>query len=131
MLCALLSCSVMSNSLKPTHCSLSGSSVHGDPPGKNTGMGRHALLQEIFPTQGSNPGLPHCRRIIYHLSHQGTPKPYIPRFNLATLHVCLQASLLGELCNSTGVGPPGSSCLVSPGLHLISPLPVLICILSL
>ena len=32
-------------------------------------MGCHALLQGIFPTQGSNPGLPHCRRILYHLSH--------------------------------------------------------------
>ena len=38
-------------------CSLSGSSVHGDPPGKNTGVGFHALLQGIFPTQGSNPCL--------------------------------------------------------------------------
>ena len=33
-----------------------------DPPGKNIGMGCHALLQGIFPTQGSNPGLPHCRQ---------------------------------------------------------------------
>ena len=36
-------------------------------------MGCHALLQGIFPTQGSNPGLPHCRQILYHLSHQGSP----------------------------------------------------------
>ena len=34
-----------------------------DPPGKNTGVGRHFLLQGIFPTHRSNPGLPHCRRI--------------------------------------------------------------------
>ena len=53
----------------PTHYSLPGSSVHGESPGKNTGVGCHALLQGIFPTQGSNPGLPHCRRILYHLSH--------------------------------------------------------------
>ena len=39
--------------------------------GRNTGVGCHALLQGIFPTQGSNPGLPHCRWILYHLSHQG------------------------------------------------------------
>ena len=39
-------------------------------PGKNTGVDIHALLQGIFPTQGSNPGLPHCRQI---LSHQGSP----------------------------------------------------------
>ena len=36
-------------------------------------MGCHALLQGIFPTQGSNPGLLHCRRILYHLSQQGSP----------------------------------------------------------
>ena len=41
-----------------------------DSPDKNTGVGCHALLQGIFPTQCSNPGLPHCRRILYHLSHQ-------------------------------------------------------------
>ena len=40
---------------------------------KNTGMGCHSLLQGIFPTQGSNPGLPHYRRILYGLSHQGSP----------------------------------------------------------
>ena len=44
-----------------------------DSPGKNTGVGCHALLQGIFPTQGSNPGLLHCRRILYRLSHQGSP----------------------------------------------------------
>ena len=42
-------------------CSPPGSSVHGDSPGKNTGVGCHALLQVIFPTQRSNPDLPHCR----------------------------------------------------------------------
>ena len=36
-------------------------SAHGDSPGKNTGVGRHALLQGIFQTQGLNPGLLHCR----------------------------------------------------------------------
>ena len=45
----------------PTDCSPPGSSVHGDSPGKNTGVGCHTLLQEIFPTQGLNPGLTHCR----------------------------------------------------------------------
>ena len=44
-----------------------------DSPDKNTGVGCHFLLQEIFPSQGSNPGLPHCRGILYHLSHQGSP----------------------------------------------------------
>ena len=43
-------------------------------PGKNTRVGSHALLQEIFPTKGSNLCLLHCRRIPYHLIHQGKPK---------------------------------------------------------
>ena len=43
-------------------------------PGQNTGVGGLSLLQEIFPTQGSNSGLPHCRRILYQLSHKGSPK---------------------------------------------------------
>ena len=64
--------------LCPTPCnpmdySLPDSSVRGDSPGKNTGVGSPALLQGIFPTQGLNPGLLHCRWILYHLSHQGSP----------------------------------------------------------
>ena len=58
----------------PMDCSLPGTSVCGIFPGKNTGMGSHSLLQGIFLTQGSNPGLPHCRQICYHLSHQGSWK---------------------------------------------------------
>ena len=58
----------------PMDCSPPGSSDHGDSTGRNTGMGCHALLQGIFPTQGSNPGLPHCRQILYHLSYQGSPR---------------------------------------------------------
>ena len=42
--------------------------------GQNTGVGRLSLLQGIFPTQGSNPGLPHCRWIIYQLNHKGSPR---------------------------------------------------------
>ena len=45
----------------------------------NTGVGSRFLLQGILPTQGSNPGFPHCRQILYHLSHQGSPivkQPY-------------------------------------------------------
>ena len=63
------SCATLCNLLD---CSPPGSSVHGDCPGKNTGVGCHALLQEIVPTQGLNPGLPQCRPILYHLSHQGS-----------------------------------------------------------
>ena len=56
----------------PMDCSLPGSSVHADSPGKNTGVGCHALLQGIFPTQGLNPGLVNCRWILYCLHHQGS-----------------------------------------------------------
>ena len=58
----------------PMDCSLPGSSVHRDSPGKDSGVGCPALLQRIFLTQGSNPGLPRCRQILYHLSHQGSPR---------------------------------------------------------
>ena len=57
--------------------SLPGSSVHVDSPGQNTGAGSRSLLQGIFPTQGSNPGLPHCRQILYHLSHREAPRMYL------------------------------------------------------
>ena len=43
-------------------------------PGQNIGVGSRSLLQGIFPTQGSNPGLPHCRQILHQLSHQGSPR---------------------------------------------------------
>ena len=46
----------------------------GNSPGQNTGVGSLALLQGIFPTQGWNPGLPHCRWILYQLSHKGSPR---------------------------------------------------------
>ena len=42
-----------------------------DFPGRNTGVGCHCLLQEIFLTQRLNPSLLHCRQMLYHLSHQG------------------------------------------------------------
>ena len=54
-------------------CSSPGSSVHEDSIGKNAGVDCHVLLQGTFPTQVSNPGLSHCRWILYRLSHQGSP----------------------------------------------------------
>ena len=56
----------------PMDWSLPGSSVLVDSPGKNTRVGFHALLHRIFPIQGLNPGLLHCRQILYHLRHQGS-----------------------------------------------------------
>ena len=55
-------------------CSPPGSFVHGDYPSKNARVGCHALLQGIFPNQGSNPGLLYCRQILYRLCHQGSPR---------------------------------------------------------
>ena len=43
-------------------------------PGQDTGVGSVSLLQGIFPTQGLNPGLPHCRQILYQLSHKESPE---------------------------------------------------------
>ena len=43
-------------------------------PGQNTAVGNLSLLQGIFPTQGLNPGLPHCRQILHQLSHKGSPR---------------------------------------------------------
>ena len=60
------------------NCSPPSSSVHGDSPGKNTGVGRHALLQGIFPIQGLNPPLLHCRQTLYCPSHQRSP--WIPEW---------------------------------------------------
>ena len=73
LLYAVLNQSVVCLTLwDPMDCSPPGSSVHGDSPGKNTGVDCHPLLQGIFPTQGSNPRLLHCRQILHHLSHQGS-----------------------------------------------------------
>ena len=63
----------------PMDCSPPGSSLHGDSPGKNAGVGYQALLQWIFPTQGLNLGCPHCRLILYQLSHQGSPLKALQR----------------------------------------------------
>ena len=56
----------------PTLCDLMDYTVWNSP-GQNTGVGSHFLLRGIFPTQRWNSGLPHCRWILYQLSHQGSP----------------------------------------------------------
>ena len=58
--------------LSEFHVHFSISSIHQDSPRKNSGVNSHALFQGIFPTQGSNLGLPHRRQILYRLSHQDT-----------------------------------------------------------
>ena len=61
--------------IEPRSPTLRADSLPAEPQGKpkNTGVGCCFLLQGIFPAQGSNPGLPHCRQTLYHLSHQGIP----------------------------------------------------------
>ena len=63
-------------------CSLPGSSIYGDSPDKNTGVGCNAFFQGIFPTQGLNPGLQHCRWILYHLSHKEKNKDNTTKFTV-------------------------------------------------
>ena len=81
------SCPILCN---PMDCSPPGSSVHEDSPGKNTGVSCHALLQGIFPTQESKPGLLHCGWILYHLSHQRSP---------LAIQLSLKKKIFGDLRN--------------------------------
>ena len=74
LLCmCVLSCSSHVLLCESIDCSLPGSSVHRDSLGKILEWRGDSLLQGIFPTRESNPGLLHCRQILYHLSHQRSP----------------------------------------------------------
>ena len=81
----------MSDSLQP----------HGlyspwNSPGHNTGVGNFSLLQGIFPTQRCNPGLLHCRLILYQMSHKGSKEGWVPMnwcFWIAVLEKTLQGLL--------------------------------------
>ena len=55
-------------------CRPPGSSVRGNSPGQNTGVGSRSLLQGSFPTQGLNTGLLHCKQILYPAEPQGKPE---------------------------------------------------------
>ena len=93
--------SVVSNSLRP----------HGlyspwNFPGQNTGVGSLSLLQGIFPTQGSNPGLLHCRRILNQLSHKGSPRilewvayPFSSRYSWARNQIVVSCIAGGIFSN--------------------------------
>ena len=85
------SCSVESDCLRP--CGLYSP---WNSPGHNTRVGSHSLLQGIFPTQGSSPGLPHCRRILYQLSHRGSAR-------ILEWIACLFSSESSQSRNWTGV----------------------------
>ena len=81
-------------------CNLPGSFVHGDSPGKKTGVGCHALFQGIFPTQRSNPGISRCRWILYQLSHTKNTG-----VGAAAAAKSLQSCL--TLCDPIDGSPPG------------------------
>ena len=98
--CPVLSHSVLSDSLWPRRLQPTRLLCPWDSPGKNPGVGRHALLQGIFPTQGSNSGLSRGRWILYHLSHQGSP------WILGLLHGIFPAQELNlGLCIAAGSLP--------------------------
>ena len=85
----------------PIDCNPPGSSVHGDSSGKNNGGGCSFLLQGIFPTQGSNPGLLHCRLIFFlPASDQGSPFSLLEEacYSLHRVQVCLLGHSPCTLC---------------------------------
>ena len=97
----------------PMDCSPRGSFVHGDSPGKNTGVGCHALLQGIFPTQGLNAGLLHCRQILHCLSHTWRrDTAYKPCCDIFA-SISLKPSQLVPRCFSS-TSSPSQTCL---GFH--------------
>ena len=73
-------------------------------PGKNTGVGSHSFLQEVFLTQGSNLGLPNCKQILYHLNHQGSPN-----INMCAYLYAESLQSCPTLCKPTVHSLPGSS----------------------
>ena len=73
-----------------------------DFQGKSTGVGCHFLLQGIFPTQGSNPGLSHCRQMLYPLSHQGSK--WFKSFGIRDWRSALRATRYLVLMNTSKPG---------------------------
>ena len=106
--------------IKPRSPVLQADSLPAEPPGKpvNTGVGSLSLLQGIFPTQGSNPGLPYCRQILY----QFVTRAYVPRLfvlsqqrfgvtDIKAPSACHSSQVLDRPCYSSQVskGPCYSS----------------------
>jgi len=85
--------------IKPGSPALQADSLPAEPQRKpkNTGVGSLSLLQGIFPTQGLNPSLSHCRRILYQLSHKGSPITagfFFITFKFYLIFGCAGSSLL-------------------------------------
>ena len=94
-------CSVISNSLWPHGLQCVRLLCPWNSPGKNIGVGYPFPSPRIFPTHGSNPGILHCRQILYHLSCQGSP--YVFLLHAESLQSC------PALCDLMDCSPPGSS----------------------
>ena len=95
-------------------------------PGKNTRVGSHALLQGIFLTQGSNPGLLHCRQILYHWSYQVSPVCVhichccSPSRSFPVVAPCDFVSLSDPTPQSSFTLPPWNHSLLSPLQPIVS-----------
>ena len=100
----------------PTLCDPMDYTVHGILQGQDTGVSSLSLLQGIFPTQGLNPGIPHCGQILYQLNHKGSPPPPKKKKTnswTGTLNQTLQSQLQSycSLSHRKGrghMGPAGS-----------------------
>ena len=96
-----VSCSVVSDFLRPHELEPTRFLCPRNSPGKNTGVDCHSLLQRIFLTQGSNPGLLHHRQILYHLSYREGPAsllllgPYISV--LSGAHPCVKCPWIAPI----------------------------------
>ena len=73
-----------------------------DFPGKNTGVGCYFLLQEIFPSQESNPLLLHSRQVLYHLNHEGRPSKGQELHSMVALLVTLEVLAFPHVCQRGG-----------------------------
>ena len=91
----IVSCSGIPNCLQPFGLQPARLLCPWDSPGRNIGVGCHFLLQEIFPTRGLNPGLPHCGQRLYRLRHQGNPQD-----STCSLSKVWFQSLVGEIKSS-------------------------------
>ena len=104
----MLTCSVVSDPSRPPGLQPTRLLRPWDSLGKNTGVGCHCLLQGIYLTQGSNPGLSHCRQILYHL-YQGSPKELTRGQRDENAQACPHASLTGHSLHVDSIFPWGRS----------------------
>ena len=106
---------MLSNSLRPHGLKPAKLLCPWNSPGMNTGVGYHALFQWIFPTQRLKLGLSHCRWILYHLSHQGSPNLPINTYPVLFSAFHFQVREQGKSCRDgaqlawTDVGKPVSA----------------------